>query len=275
MLKFVVLFFFFLLSSCNNNGPQYNGYIDADLSYLSSNFAGRLSTLLVHRGQAVHQHQLLFKLEQTSEQYGVGISRFNKKNLKAQRHELISQIQYDEINYHRNFNMRQKNAASQNDLDLAKKDLAVLKDQLKAIDFQIKSSRVDIADKHWQVLRKQNYATDEGIIFDTYFTKNEYVQAGQPVVSLLTKKKIKVVFFVSEKDLSHIQLNAKIAIASDGAPQLATGTINYISKIAQYTPPIIYSRENRQDLVFRIEARIDKPNLNQLHLGQPISLVLI
>ncbi len=110
MLKFAVLLFVLLLSSCNNNGPQYNGYIDADLSYLSSNFAGRLTKLLVHRGQAVHQHQLLFKLEQTSEKYGVEISRFNKKNLKAQREELLSQIQYDEINYHRNLKMREKDA---------------------------------------------------------------------------------------------------------------------------------------------------------------------
>ena len=84
-----------------------------------------------------------------------------------------------------------------------------------------------------------------------------------------------MVFFVSEKELSHIRLNAKVAIASDGSPKLATGTINYISKIAQYTPPIIYSRENRASLVFRIEARIDNPDLNQLHLGLPISLVLV
>ena len=223
----------------------------------------------------VHKNQLLFKLEQTSEDFDVDIAQFNKKNLEAQRQEILSQIQYGDINYHRSLKMRQQNAASQNDLDLAKKDLAVLNEQLKAIDFQIKSSQIAIAEKHWQVVRKQNYATDTGIIFDTYFTKNEYVQGGLPVLSLLTKKNIKVVFFVSEKELSHIRLNAKVAIASDGSPKLATGTINYISKIAQYTPPIIYSRENRASLVFRIEARIDNPDLNQLHLGLPISLVLV
>ncbi len=275
MQKFLLLFFFFLLSSCNNSGPQYNGYIDADLSYFSSNFPGRLTSLLVHRGQAVQKNQLLFKLEQTSEQFGVSISELNKKNLLAQRQELINQIQYDEINYRRNVKMRKQNAASQNDLDLAKKDLDVLTDRLKALDFQIKSSGVDIADKDWQRLRKENYATDTGIIFDTYFTKNEYVQGGQPVLSLLTKKNIKVVFFVAEKELSQLRLNAKVAISSDGVPQLATGRINYISKIAQYTPPIIYSRENRESLLFRVEARIDNPSLNALHLGQPISLVIL
>ena len=89
--KFSVLFFIFLLSSCNNSGPQYNGYIDADLSYLSSDFPGRLTTLLVHRGQMVHKNQLLFKLEQTSEDFDVDIAQFNKKNLEAQRQEILSQ----------------------------------------------------------------------------------------------------------------------------------------------------------------------------------------
>lgn len=273
--KFSTLFLIMLLLSCKGSVPQYNGYIDADLTYLSSNYPGRLVALMVHRGDAVHKNQLLFKLEQTSEKYSVGMTQFNKKNLRAQRAEVISQIRYDEINLQRNLTMKKQNAASQNDLDLAKKDLDVLKDKLQAIDFQIKSSLVDIANKDWQVMRKQGKATDEGIIFDTYFTKNEYVQGGQPVLSLLTQNHIKVIFFIGEKALSRIHLNDKVAISSDGIPQLATGTINYISKIAQYTPPNIYSRENRAELVFRIEARIDHPNLNQLHLGQPISLVVL
>lgn len=274
-MRMLVLFFFIsLLTSCKSDRHQYNGYIDADLTYLSSNFAGRLATLDVSRGQSVHKNQLLFKLEQTSEYFGVAISQLNRKSLLSQKQQIIDKIHYDDINYHRTLHMRKQNAASQNDVDVAKKDLDVLRNQLNAIEFQIKSSEVETSDKNWQLQRKASYATDHGIIFDTYYTPEEFVQAGQPVLSLITKRHIKVIFFVSEKELSSILLNRKVSISSDGSPDLATGTINYISNIAQYTPPIIYSREERQELVFRVEAVLDNPNLNQIHLGQPVSLEL-
>ena len=275
MRRLALLTLTFLMLACKEHPPQYNGYIDADLTYLSSNFAGRLDSLLVLRGQAVKKNELLFKLEQTTEYDGVAISQFNTKNLQAQRRQIISQIQYVETNYQRTSRMRKQDAASQNDLDLAKKDLDVLKSQLNAIDFQIKSSRVDIANKKWQVERKESYAPDAGMIFDTYFTKNEYVQPGQPVLSLITKEHIKVIFFVPEAELSHIHLKEKVKLSTDGNPTFAKGTISYIAKIAQYTPPIIYSREDRQKLVFRVEARLNNPNLQEIHLGQPISLEFI
>ena len=72
--------------------------------------------------------------------------------------------------------------------------------------------------------------------------------------------------------LSQMTLNDKVAIVSDGNDALAVGTVRYISNIAQYTSPLIYSRENRNSLVFRVEASIDHPDLNKIHLGQPITL---
>ena len=275
MRKFGLLCCIFLLCSCGEDDSFYNGYIDADMTYLSSNYAGRLVHLFVVRGQVVQKNQRLFKLEQTSEKFGVDISEFTQHNLLSQRKQILDQIRYSEINYRRTLQRRKQDAASQNDLDVATKDLDVLKNQLAALDFQIKSSQVDTADKQWQVARKENYATDSGIIFDTYFTQGEYAQAGQPVVSLITPKNIKVIFFVSEKDLSKIQLNHKVKLLTDGNVLLGTGTIRYISNTAQYTPPIIFSREDRQSLIFRVDAGLDKPDLNQVHLGQPVSLRLV
>ena len=275
MRKFFLLFLVFLLCACKQHGPHYNGYFDADFTYLSSDFAGRLKQLFIKRGEAVAKDTLLFKVERTSETYGMRISRLNKKNLFSQRQQILDQLHYAEINYRRTLKIRTNDAASQNDVDLAKKDLDVLKDQLTGIDFQINSSQVDIANRQWQINRKENFAPDTGIIFDTYFTQDEYVQAGQPILSLITPKNIKVLFFVPEAALSEIKLNQQVKISSDANPELAQGKISYIANVAQYTPPIIYSREQREKLVFRVEARIDSPNLNLIHLGQPVTIELI
>ena len=275
MRHLVILLTIILLCSCGREQHSYNGYIDADLVYLSSNFPGLLEHLNVTRGQSVEKSQLLFQLEQASENFGVEKSEFAQNSLLAQRKEILDKMHYNLINYHRTVNMRKQDVASQNDLDIAQQNLDVLKNQLLDIDFQLKSSRVDTAYKQWQVLRKESIAPDAGIIFDTYYTKGEYVLGVQPILSLVTKKHIKIVFFVPEKDLSKVMLQEKVTVSFDGNVKPLTGIIRYISNIAQYTPPNIYSREDRSDLVFRAEASIENPDLRKTHLGQPVSLELV
>lgn len=270
----VGLILIFFLAACKPETKSFSGYVDADLVYLSADFGGRLVDLPIQRGQLVNPKQFLFKLEQTSELYQVNLSKSNSKDLDAQREQIVVQLSYNQINYHRTLGMRKQSAASQNDLDTAQRDLKVSQQQLVSINDKILANRLDIANKIWEASRKESFAPEFGLIFDTYYTKGEFVQAGYPVLSLITKDKIKAVFFVSEAQLDKIKLNSKIKITSDNNPNFATGHIFYISNIAEYTPPIIYSREERQRLVFRVEAKIDTPNLEKVHLGQPVTLEL-
>ena len=267
-LLFLSLIALFLIA-CKKEDKLFSGYVDADLVYLSSDSGGRLTHLAVQKGQVVKKKQCLFKLEQTGELYSVEMSQLNTKDLLAQREQLVVQLNYNDINYRRILGMRKQNAASQSDLDAAQRDLNVSKQQLAGIDVKIQNNQVDTKDKKWQVTRKANAATEHGIIFDTYYTKGEFVQAGSPVLSLITKNNIKAIFFVPEEKLGQLRLNQQVKITTDKNPNFATGHIFYIS---EYTPPIIYSREERHRLVFRVEAKIDAPDLEKIHLGQPVTL---
>lgn len=263
-----------LLTACKKEDKSFSGYVDTDLVYLSADFGGRLNELAVLKGQLVKKNQFLFKLEQTSELYNVAMSQLHNKELLAQKKQIITQLGYNTINYHRIMEMRQQNAASQNDLDAAQRDLNVSKQQLAAINVTLKSNQAATSDKQWQVTRKENFAPERGIIFDTYYTKGEFVPTGYPIVSLITKNNIKAIFFVPEEKLSQLRLNEQVTIKTDKNDHFATGHIFYMSNIAEYTPPIIYSREERSRLVFRIEAKIDSPDLEKIHLGQPVTLEL-
>ncbi len=271
-MRFILLLcYVMLLSACKEEPPHYNGYIDADLIYLSSNYNGRLAHLNVRRGDVIQQNQLLFKVEQQTNNFSVTMSRLKEQELQAQKDELEHQKEYDVLNYQRIIKMRKKDAASQNDLEVAHTSLEVLNDKLAALDLQIKNQRVSVQEQEWERSRKEGYAPQEGIIFDSYLVQGEYAQAGQPIVSLITPQQMKVIFFIPEPELKNTALQEKVTIYS-GTQQIGRATINYISSMAQYTPPIIYSRENSHNLVFRVEGRIDNPDLKQLHLGQPISL---
>ncbi|WP_028389591.1 HlyD family secretion protein [Legionella fairfieldensis] len=268
----LITLFLIACQSNNENNNHFGGYIDTDLVYLSADFGGRLVERPVRKGQLVQNNQLLFKLEQTNELYTIEMSQLSGKDLLAQRQQIAVQHDYNTINYHRIQGMRKQNAASQNDLEVAKKDLDASQHQLEEIDFKIKNNQVDTTAKKWVAKRKESYAPQSGIIFDTYYTPGEFVQGGYPVLSLITAKNLKVIFFVPQPLLSHITLNGRVNILTDGKAEPDPARISYISNIAEYTSPIIYSQAERQKLVFRVEAKLENPDLEQTHLGQPVTV---
>jgi HlyD family secretion protein len=66
-----------------------------------------------------------------------------------------------------------------------------------------------------------------------------------------------------------LRLNQPVEIACDGCPAPLTGNVSFISTQAEYTPPVLYSKESRAKLVFLVEAR---PTGGSLHPGQPVDV---
>jgi HlyD family secretion protein len=99
------------------------------------------------------------------------------------------------------------------------------------------------------------------------------VQAGTPVVQLLPPENIKIRFFVPQALVAQITVGQRVRVTCDGCtPTLAA--VRFISPRAEFTPPVIYSREQRARMVFMIEARpIEHPE--QLRIGQPVDVALV
>ena len=95
-----------------------------------------------------------------------------------------------------------------------------------------------------------------------------------PVVSILVPEQIKLVFFVTEPELSQIKIGENIKFKIDGVKTLYDAKISFISNIAEYTSPIIYSEQSRKDLVYKIEGKINLSSAQKWHPGQPVSIVL-
>lgn len=274
MQKILIPLLLLTLAGCQQNDQHYNGYIDADLTYLSSDYNGRIATLEVSRGQSVAAGELLFKLEQDSESRNVEISQTQQQNLLAQQKELSVRLTYAQLNYQRITRLQAQGAASNDELDQARQNLKVLENQSAALTAQLSGNNLDTDQKIWQLQHKQNSAPESGIIFDTYFNPHEYVTGGTPILALITASNIKIIFFAPETELGKIHLGEKITFSSDGNSHAESGVISYISAQAEYTPPIIFSSEDRHKLVFRVEARLNHPDLTTVHLGQPVTLEL-
>jgi HlyD family secretion protein len=63
-----------------------------------------------------------------------------------------------------------------------------------------------------------------------------------------------------------------LRLVCDGCAASVDAVITYIADRAEYTPPVIFSNENRTKLVFMIEAHPQPGDARSLHPGQPVSV---
>lgn len=140
--------------------------------------------------------------------------------------------------------------------------------QIKAQQSMVNSLSAKLNNAKWELSQKTIYAPADGVIFDTYYRKGEFIAAQQSVVSLLTPENIRIEFFVPLKYLSKIKVGQKITFDCEGCKKKNPAVIQYVSPEAEYLPPLVYSRENSSKLVFRIKASIMHPT--QFKPGQPV-----
>ena len=66
--------------------------------------------------------------------------------------------------------------------------------------------------------------------------------------------------------------NRPVGVSCDGCEQGLTAKVSFIARSAEFTPPVIYSQEERAKLVFLIEARPEHPE--KFRVGQPVTVTL-
>ena len=136
----------------------------------------------------------------------------------------------------------------------------------------MRAQEAALAKAEWDLSQKRRSAARDSLVFDTLYREGEWVAAGRPVVALLPPQNIKVRAFVPETRIATIHIGDRVRVAVDGIGEPFTGKVSYISPRAEYTPPVIYSREARSKLVFMIEAVFDPKTAENLHPGQPVDV---
>lgn len=310
MIKKSILFFVLLgLSACSDNSDKVlHGYVEVEPIYLAANAGGYLKQLLVQRGGEAKAGQLLFTLDNELEHLQVIEEEARVAQAKAQAEDLAKGKRDDEIaaiqaslsaaqataeQSKREFQRQQKLfsrqliAESTVDIAHAKRDsdqahLVELQAQLRvanlaARDQQRIAAQANItvneaqrAQRHWQLGQRSLKAPISAHVEQTFYRVGEWVPAGAPVIELLDAQAMKIRFYVPEPELNHYAPGTKIKILCDNCQPLS-GVVTYQASEAEFTPPVIYSRENRAKLVYLVEA---KPvSTAQLRPGQPIDVI--
>ena len=146
--------------------------------------------------------------------------------------------------------------------------LGARKGQVQAADSRVAQAHAGLSVAEARLSDLAPLAPSDGRVEEVFFQQGEWSVANQPVVSLLPDDRIKLRFFVPQQSLSAYRPGAVVSFACDGCAKGLTARITYVSPRPEFTPPIIYSREARDRLVYRVEAR---PSA-RLNPGQPVDV---
>jgi HlyD family secretion protein len=124
----------------------------------------------------------------------------------------------------------------------------------------------------WRLEQRTVHALIDARVEQVFHRQGEFVNAGSPVVALLPNNGLKVRFFIPQAKLPSLAVGQSIEVFSDGTSAPLTANISYISAVAEFTPPVIYSAEVRDKLVFMVEASL--PSDAELNPGLPVDVSL-
>lgn len=145
-------------------------------------------------------------------------------------------------------------------------------DQVAGAQKEVEAARAQLAQAQWRVDQKAQVVPAAGMVTEVAFRVGEFVPAGAPVLTVLPPANIKARFFIPEKRLGQLRMGQAATISCDGCPAPIAARISFISPQAEYTSPLIYSKENRAALVFMIEATPTPGQAAVLHPGQPLTV---
>lgn len=102
----------------------------------------------------------------------------------------------------------------------------------------------------------------------------EVLGAGGKVLNLIDLTDVYMTFFVPETAAGRIALGTEVRLVLDTAPGFVVpATVSYVASSAQFTPKSVETASERQKLMFRVKARVDRRLLeryaDQVKAGVP------
>jgi HlyD family secretion protein len=233
------------LQGCSEHGNSgYQGWVEADMIFVSPDESGRVTKLAVREGDEVKVGMQLYAVDDDLQ--------------RADLNQNMATLANAQQTYDRAASLSKTGSGTQANLDSALSTLRVA-------EARVKTSETRLA-------RRIGFAPVGGAVQQIYFREGEMVPAQRPVLSIMPPGNMKLRFFVPEPDLPKLAIGDEIRVACDNCAADLTAKIYFIATMAEYTPPVIYSLEERNKLVFLIQARPSRPDV--LRVGQPISVFL-
>ena len=299
-----------LLSSCLPPLPLATGYVEGEYVLLAPVETARIERIDVRRGDHIDPEQGVVFLERQDAEIAVaqaraalvqaesGLANISqgrraaeiaaieasvasaranateaKREMVRQKdllnRGLIPQAQYDQTV------TRSEVANAQvavQEANLAVARLPARPDEIKAAKAAVDQAAAQLEQAEWRLSRRTLAAIGPGTVFDVIRNPGEVAGPQAPVLSILPDNGIKLRLYVPESSIAQVGIGSELDVSCDNCASIRA-TVSYVAAGPEFTPPVIYSLENRQKLVYLVEARVDG-NETGLKPGQIVNVDL-
>lgn len=288
----------------------WQGYLEAEFIHVGAPLAGRLDRLAVQRGDRVEAGAPLFTLEHAGElaaqreaadrlrsaqarldDLRKGSRPSELATLEARVEQARASAELSQRELERAGQLLQSGVLAATEHDrarlthernrgtieevaarLATARLGGRTDAIAAAEAEVAAATAARERADWAVAQKTQSAPRAALVHDTLYREGEFVALGAPIVSLLPAENLKVRFFVPEADFATLRPGDAVRVGLTGRASPLEARVTYLSPRPEYTPPILYNRDNRAKLVFMIEAALNPAAAAGLNPGQPVDV---
>ncbi|HEY0627906.1 MAG TPA: HlyD family efflux transporter periplasmic adaptor subunit [Sphingomicrobium sp.] len=273
----------------NGRERMLSGYIEGDSLFLAAPVAGTIGSISAQEGQRVPAGARLFTIdpatlsaqgEQARAQVleartQIAAAAANAEQAEAEATAAAADADRARRDLNRLLSVRRDDAAAVagKDIDAAQAALREANARLNAARQTASARRAQIAAARAQESQARGGEREVAIrvgqlappapsaarVEDVFYRPGEWVAANQPIVSLLPDDRVKIRFFVPEQEVARYRPGRNVRFSCDGCAGGLSAKISYVSPRPEFTPPIIFSRDSRDRLVFMVEALPAKP----------------
>jgi HlyD family secretion protein len=277
-----------------------SGYIEGDDLYLAAPVAGTVATVSAVEGTRVTAGQPLFAIAPatlsaqgqqaqanvTAAQTQIASAEANVRQADAEAAAAAADAGNARRALARRLSGRKDAAAAVagKDIDAARAALANAQARVEAARRTADARRAQVAAARAQTEQAKGgqnevairesqlspVAPAAGRVDEVFYQPGEWAAANQPIVSLLPDNKVKVRFYVPERELARYRVGRTVRFSCDGCVKGLNAIIRYVSPKPEFTPPVIFSRDSRDRLVFMVEAY--PPHPESLQPGLPVDV---
>ena len=301
-----------LFSACAGPAPLAVGYVEGDFVLLAPIEVAQVQSISVKRGDRVEVGQIVAVMESDDARIAVAQAEAALAEAEAQLANLqigrrpeeiaaldamVSSAKAEAEEKHRVLtrltDLLERGTAARATFDEARTavevaearinqaeaNLAVAKlparpEEINAAESQVKQAQTSLEQARWRLSKRSLTAPAAGRVNDVIRNPGDVAGPSAPVISMLPDGAVKLSLFVPQRSFSSVEVGEILKVRCDGCPDGLEARISYVSPDPEFTPPVIYSLETRQKLVYLVEARpVDAAS--QLQPGQIVDVQLV
>jgi HlyD family secretion protein len=297
-----------LFAGPSDDGTRYYGYVEGDYVTIAADASGLVEEIAVRDGVRIAAGDPVAQLDDSRAQTALEAARAQLSAAEAtlenlqtgkrpeeitviekQWHAALDRLKLARETYERSQSLNKRGVVSQSKLDADRTQFETAQAEVDQLDAQLEVARLpargpeieaarqtiemrkaDVATAQIDIDHRRITAPAAGRIEEVFARVGEFAEPGQPLASLLPDGAVKARFFVPEPARAQLKIGDRLAVSCSACPSPIPATVSWIATDAEYTPPVIFSREERAKLVFAADARFEGEA--PLTPGQPIDV---